>query len=81
MIPEHIKSVIELKLDDKIVSSKIQSGGDINNASIIKLSDGESLFLKWNGSAPEHIQGIQDPLMALEQNWQNFTNILLILLD
>ncbi|MEQ8579139.1 MAG: fructosamine kinase family protein [Balneola sp.] len=55
MIPEHIKSVIELKLDDKIVSSKIQSGGDINNASIIKLSDGESLFLKWNGSAPEHM--------------------------
>ncbi|MEP5047336.1 MAG: fructosamine kinase family protein, partial [Balneola sp.] len=50
-----IRSVIELKLDDEIISSKTQSGGDINNASIIKLSDGESLFLKWNSSAPDHM--------------------------
>lgn len=55
MIPDHIKSVIELRLDDEIISSKNQSGGDINNASIIKLSDGESLFLKWNSSAPDHM--------------------------
>lgn len=55
MIPDHIKSVIELKLDDEIISSKNQTGGDINNASIIKLSDGESLFLKWNDSAPDYM--------------------------
>lgn len=55
MIPDRIRSVIELKLDDEIISSKTQSGGDINNASIIKLSDGESLFLKWNSSAPDHM--------------------------
>jgi len=55
MIPEHIKSVIELKLDDKIVSSRIQSGGDINHASIVEMSKSDSYFLKWNGSAPEHM--------------------------
>ncbi|MBO6621848.1 MAG: fructosamine kinase family protein [Balneola sp.] len=55
MIPEHIKSVIELRLNDEIISSKIQSGGDINNASIIKLTGGESFFLKWNSSAPDHM--------------------------
>ncbi|MFY0697363.1 MAG: fructosamine kinase family protein [Balneola sp.] len=55
MIPDRIRSVIELKLDDEIISSKTQSGGDINNASIIKLSDGESLFLKWNSFAPDHM--------------------------
>ncbi len=55
MIPEHIKSVIELKLDDKIVSSKIQTGGDINHASIVEMSKNDSYFLKWNGSAPEHM--------------------------
>lgn len=55
MIPDHIKSVIELKLDDEIISSKTQSGGDINHASIIKLSDGKSLFLKWNSSAYEYM--------------------------
>jgi fructosamine-3-kinase len=55
MIPDHIKSVIELKLDDEIISSKNQTGGDINHASIIKLSDGKSLFLKWNDSAPDYM--------------------------
>lgn len=55
MIPDHIKPVIQLRLDDEIISSKTQSGGDINNASIIKLSDGESLFLKWNDSAPDYM--------------------------
>ncbi|MBO6573267.1 MAG: fructosamine kinase family protein [Balneola sp.] len=55
MIPDHIKSVIELKLDDEIISSKNQTGGDINYASIIKLSDGKSLFLKWNSSAYEYM--------------------------
>lgn len=55
MIPDHIKSVIELRLDDEIISSDSQSGGDINNASIIKLSDGEAFFLKWNSSAPEYM--------------------------
>ncbi len=53
MIPEHIKSEIESTLNQEIISANNQSGGDINDASIIKLSDGESLFLKWNGSAPE----------------------------
>lgn len=55
MIPDHIKSVIELKLDDEIISSKNQTGGEINYASIIKLSDGKSLFLKWNSSAYEYM--------------------------
>ena len=53
MIPERIKSEIESTLNEEIISAKNQSGGDINNASIIKLSSGKSFFLKWNGSAPE----------------------------
>lgn len=55
MIPDHIKSVIELRLDDEIISSKNQSGGDINKASILELRNGDSFFLKWNNSAPEHM--------------------------
>lgn len=55
MIPDHIKSVIELRFNDEVISSDSQSGGDINNASIIKLSAGESFFLKWNNSAPEYM--------------------------
>jgi fructosamine-3-kinase len=55
MIPEHIKSSIESELDDEILSSRSQSGGDINKASIIELSSGDSNFLKWNISAPEHM--------------------------
>lgn len=52
MIPEHTKVSIENKLDSKIISTRAQSGGDINQAHILTFEGGESYFLKWNTSAP-----------------------------
>lgn len=51
MIPEHIKSEIEAHFGDRISNFKSQSGGDINEASIITLKSGDSYFLKWNSTA------------------------------
>ncbi|MEO9887568.1 MAG: fructosamine kinase family protein [Balneola sp.] len=55
MILDHISSQIESEVGQKIIASHSQSGGDINQASIIELSSNDSFFLKWNGSAPEHM--------------------------
>ena len=55
MIPRHIKSEIESTLNEEILSTNNQSGGDINSAAIINFEHGYSCFLKWNGSAPERM--------------------------
>lgn len=53
MIPESIKFLIEAHNGDTIVSDSILHGGDINKASKIEMKSGNSLFLKWNDTAPE----------------------------
>ncbi len=55
MIPSHIKSEIERSLDDEILDVKHQSGGDINQAAILTFESRDSLFLKWNSSAPKRM--------------------------
>lgn len=52
MIPEHIKVTIEKNLDSKIISTRAQSGGDINQASVLTFQNGDSFFLKWNAAVP-----------------------------
>jgi fructosamine-3-kinase len=51
MIPEHIKSKIEVHFNEKIINFKSQSGGDINDAAIITVESEVSYFLKWNTNA------------------------------
>ncbi len=53
MIPERIKHIIEETFNDRMVSVKPQSGGDINQAAKIETDSGDRFFLKWNSSAPE----------------------------
>jgi len=48
MILEPIKSEIESYLGERIIQFNSQSGGDINEAAIVKIESGYSYFLKWN---------------------------------
>lgn len=52
MILDHISSQIESEVGQKIIASHSQSGGDINQATILNFENGYSCFLKWNDSAP-----------------------------
>lgn len=51
MIPDSIKREITKLLGKQIESANRVSGGSINQAAKIALSDGRSCFLKWNTSA------------------------------
>lgn len=55
MLPATIRSSVENKLDDLIVSGKPVHGGDINQAQKITFESGNIAFLKWNERAPEHM--------------------------
>lgn len=51
MIPDQLQSYVQEALGQQITSQRGVSGGSINQAAKIILSDGKSCFLKWNTSA------------------------------
>lgn len=53
MLPEPIKQIIQKELQTQIANVISVHGGDINQASKISLDSGETLFVKWNDSAPD----------------------------
>jgi fructosamine-3-kinase len=53
MLPEHIIKKLQSFLDLEITGLNPQSGGDINEASILTFETGSKYFLKWNTSASD----------------------------
>ncbi|TYP93374.1 Fructosamine-3-kinase [Fodinibius salinus] len=51
MIPDSLRHHIQQTLDQEIVSAQRVSGGSINEAGKLTLSDGSEYFLKWNTTA------------------------------
>ncbi|MAO65744.1 MAG: ketosamine-3-kinase [Balneola sp.] len=53
MLPDHIQETIQEELKAKISQVNSVHGGDINQASKLSLDSDETLFVKWNDSAPD----------------------------
>lgn len=53
MLPESIQHQIQSQFDTDIKSHTSVHGGDINQAANVVLDSGDSVFVKWNESAPE----------------------------
>ena len=51
MLPKGLQSHIEQQIGCKVVSAQIVSGGSINQAARVEISDIGTCFLKWNTSA------------------------------
>lgn len=51
MVPENVRTEVEHSLNKSINSVQRVSGGSINQAAKITLSDGQECFLKWNRTA------------------------------
>lgn len=51
MIPDAVRSRLQQKLGTRIEDSRSVSGGSINRAAKLRLSDGTDCFLKWNTTA------------------------------
>ena len=65
MIPDSVQRQIHQTLDQSIQSSQSVSGGSINRAAKITLSDGTSCFLKWNSSADPQMFAVEEKGLAL----------------
>lgn len=51
MIPDPVRQQVQQKLDARIEDIRSVSGGSINRAAKLRLSDGRDCFLKWNTTA------------------------------
>ncbi len=65
MIPDSVQRQIHQMLDQSIQSSQSVSGGSINRAAKVTLSDGTSCFLKWNSSADPQMFAVEEKGLAL----------------
>ncbi|WP_138431322.1 fructosamine kinase family protein [Fodinibius saliphilus] len=65
MIPDSLLSELENKLDQTIESQRRLSGGSINQAAKITLSNGQPCFLKWNTSADPNMFSVEEKGLEL----------------
>ena len=60
MIPDSVQRKIEQSLDQQIANSQNVSGGSINRAAKVTLSDDTTCFLKWNTSADSNMFVVEE---------------------
>lgn len=65
MIPDSIKEHIQQATGQRIAESNSVSGGSINRAAKVTLSDGKICFLKWNTSADPRMFSVEKKGLAL----------------
>ncbi|MEL7833502.1 fructosamine kinase family protein [Fodinibius sp. Rm-B-1B1-1] len=65
MIPNSVLSKIEKVTGQQVQSSNQVSGGSINQAAKVTLSDGRPYFLKWNTSADARMFTVEEKGLAL----------------
>ena len=65
MIPEELKSAIRTSIKSDIASARSVSGGSINRAAKLTLSDGKECFLKWNTTADPRMFAVEEKGLAL----------------
>lgn len=59
IIPKSILESLPTSLNSQISEAKLVTGGDINKAAKIELSDGKKFFLKWNLKAPANFFSVE----------------------
>ena len=65
MIPDSVQQQIQQSLGQKIESSQSVSGGSINRAAKVTLSDGKTCFLKWNTTADTRMFAVEEKGLEL----------------
>lgn len=60
MIPDSVQQQIQQSVGQAIESSQSVSGGSINRAAKVTLSDGRNCFLKWNTTADAHMFVVEE---------------------
>ncbi len=65
MIPDSVTQQIQQSLGSNIESSQSVSGGSINRAAKVTLSDGRTCFLKWNTTADPHMFEVEEKGLEL----------------
>ncbi|MDZ7683445.1 MAG: fructosamine kinase family protein [Fodinibius sp.] len=65
MIPDSVQQHIQQSVRQKIQSTQSVSGGSINRAAKVTLSDDTSYFLKWNTTAEPHMFKVEEKGLQL----------------
>jgi fructosamine-3-kinase len=65
MIPDSVKQQLQQSLNQEINSTQSVSGGSINRAAKITLSDGQTCFLKWNSTADPNMFVVEEKGLEL----------------
>lgn len=65
MIPDSVQQQMEQSLGTTVQSAQHVSGGSINRAAKVTLSDGHTCFLKWNTTADPHMFEVEEKGLAL----------------